>query len=299
VSRSNPSILSLASSSKRIIQIALLLAERKMTFSFCLGETAMLHEAMVGMLFRAIALGPESALFREDWKLMMAACERLDRAGGEFRELLENLARPSLILPIDESETKVGIRFQEDPLKHEGLFNTPIPSPEPKRIGAENMGSYTAALNLDCMTFSASPIHAGRPDGSKPTNWITPFSALGQTNDFQDVKRSHPPSSTGYSSLDSSSPDLTNAIDAASMETYAAQSSATEPWSSDLAFSPYYLRQRGAGLGFNDSHDPLGTGALPPDNDFICMAPAQIQIPQPASGTAGDVELFGVDLSLI
>ena len=289
-SRTNPSILSLASSSKRIIQIAMLLAERKMTFSFCLNERAMLQESMVGVSFEAIALGPDSALFREDWKLMTAACDRLESQGVlgscEFRKLLENLAsngankpRPSPTSRLEECEgpdSKVKIHFQDmdyppdrradlcptqastqngDDFLHSAPNNTHLLSCSeqmlsPERFGAENMRDYNTALNLDCMTFSASPIglnHAGRSDGSKSTDWDTPFSALGDTRDMHDSVRSssrcQPPSIGGFSSLASSSPKRLNSVNgvdvATTLETYAAQSCSptSGPWSSDSDFT--------------------------------------------------------------
>jgi hypothetical protein len=349
----------LASSSKRIIQIAMLLAERKMTFSFCLNEPAMLQESMVGVSFQAIALGPDSALFREDWKLMMAACDRLESQGVlgscEFRELLENLAsrgankpRASPISRLEECErpdSKVKIHFQDmdyPPDRRADLCSTQASTQNgddslrsvpnnthlvscsermlsPEGFGAENMSGCSTALNLDCMTFSVSPIglnHAGISDGSKSTDWDTPLSALADTRDIHDSVRSssrcQPPSIGGFSSLASSSPNRLNSVDgidmATTIETYATQScSATGPWSSDSDFTfnaPYYLRQRGVDVVLKDSNDTrIGSGAnaaIPSerlDDEFVCMAAAQTPISPP--GTFGDVDLFGVDLGLV
>jgi hypothetical protein len=380
-SRSNPSILSLASSSKRIIQIALLLAERKMTFSFCMNEREMLQESIVGVLFQAIALGPESALFREDWKLMMAACDRLEshavRGSREFRELLANLASDGTQMTKEinisrESGTNPTSNFVEGKrletleakrnghhrqrmnLSHERRTylclaqpstqadasflghstlnyapqfarSEPTLSPILQRVGEENMSSYVTTLNLDYMTFSMSnrtssiPLnHADRTHGSEPTDWTKLLSDLDNRKDIihERINRSsrcQPPSLGDYSSLASSSPkalNSANSIDAAAArDIFAPQPcSPSEPWPSDLDFSinaPYFLRQRGVKLVFNDNDDPkLSSGAdvaIPPelsDDELIRIAAVPNESSPLATGTLGDVELFGVDLSL-
>jgi hypothetical protein len=352
-------MLSLASSSKRIIQIAMLLAERNMTFSFCLNEPAMLQESMVGVSFQAIAIGPESALFQENWKLVTAACDRLESQGVpgscEFRALLANLAKHSGANKPRPTSTLEGrkksdgmVKIRLDPLPERrvdlrpaqtstqdgSVFLGPTSSnshllacseqmmtSELKRFRAENMRSYTTALNLDCMTFSAPPIHyhhAGRADGSKPADWEVPFSALEDAKDIHESVKPNsqcpPPSLGGFSSLASSSPKHLNSANGfevtTTLETYATQScSPTDPWSSDSDFhfsTPYYLRQRGVDPAFNDNSDPQlesgATAAISPeltDGEFMCTPAAQSLISPPPTGAFGDVELFGVDLSLV
>jgi hypothetical protein len=199
-------------------------------------------------------------------------------------------------------------------------YYEPALFPASQRVADQSAASFTTALNLDCMTFSASPVHSqhARSGGSK-SDWDQLFSASDDRKhaiheSTAGNSRRQPPSLGGYSSLASSSPrglNSTNGIDAAAtLGIFAAQSCPpTEPWSPESDFSinsPYYPRQRGGTHAFNDNYDlrlSSDPNAIAPaelaDSEFIHMAAAPNQIPSPATGTLGDVELFGVDLSLV
>ncbi|KAF2670436.1 hypothetical protein BT63DRAFT_424381 [Microthyrium microscopicum] len=95
--RSTPSIISLASASKRMIQIVDLLRERSMAFAFCLNENEVLLQAAFGLLFETLELGPESAVHKDDAKLMAVITQILEENNfpglEEFRKILDILLK--------------------------------------------------------------------------------------------------------------------------------------------------------------------------------------------------------------
>src|ERR1700712_4450480 len=89
-SRLNSSILSLASSSKCIIQILQLLEERNLAFAFCINKDELVLQSAFCLLFQSFDLGLNSAVSRDNAKLVGYVAEMLEKdpsAGHEgFRE---------------------------------------------------------------------------------------------------------------------------------------------------------------------------------------------------------------------
>lgn len=81
-----PSLLALADSSKRIIQITDLLQERNLSFSFCLNRGDMLALCAMTLLYRVVDLKPSSKLLRDDERLVNGVIKTLDatRAAGSI-----------------------------------------------------------------------------------------------------------------------------------------------------------------------------------------------------------------------
>jgi hypothetical protein len=80
-SRSNASILSLASSSKRIAQVIELLDERGLALALCLSEKDLLRQSAVGLLLQHLEMGSET-------KLIGSIFEKLD-ASDDFSKLAD------------------------------------------------------------------------------------------------------------------------------------------------------------------------------------------------------------------
>lgn len=90
-----PSLLSVADSSKRIIQIAELLEERSLSFSFCANRGDLLALCAMTLLYRDVDLKPSSKLMRDDERLVNSVIKTLDsgRAAGsvELRKVASML----------------------------------------------------------------------------------------------------------------------------------------------------------------------------------------------------------------
>ncbi|MCJ1285635.1 hypothetical protein MMC26_004976 [Xylographa opegraphella] len=78
-SKTSSSVIALADSSKHIIQIVQLLAERKMNFSFCLNKDELLLLAGFGLLFQNLDLNQEGRLIRDNQRLVCSVIQTLER----------------------------------------------------------------------------------------------------------------------------------------------------------------------------------------------------------------------------
>lgn len=87
--------MNLATSSKYIIQIAQLLEERRMSFSFCLNMNELLLVAGFGLLFQGLDLNRKGKWIQDSQRLVTYAIDVIDRNGGqgieEFRELASSM----------------------------------------------------------------------------------------------------------------------------------------------------------------------------------------------------------------
>ena len=85
------SVVAVASSSKRIIQMVQLLDERRMSFSFCLNKSELLISCGFGLLFQGIDLNPHGKLIQESRRLVCSVFKILERArspsAGHFKEV--------------------------------------------------------------------------------------------------------------------------------------------------------------------------------------------------------------------
>lgn len=80
------SLMALADSSKRMIQVTDLLQERNLSFSFCLNRGDMLALCAMTLLYRVVDLKPSSKLLRDDERLVNGVIKTLDatRAAGSI-----------------------------------------------------------------------------------------------------------------------------------------------------------------------------------------------------------------------
>ena len=90
-SRSSSSMITLAGSSKHMIQIIQLLNERGLSFSFCLNRDEVLVLAGFGLLFQGLNLDPNSKMLKDNQKMIIAAADILEKAAApcasEFRRV--------------------------------------------------------------------------------------------------------------------------------------------------------------------------------------------------------------------
>ena len=94
-SKASSSIMTLADSSKHIIQIIQLLEERRMSFTFCLNRNELLLLSGFSLLYQGVELDRQGKLMRDSQRLICSALSILERdsahSGAEFRKIASSL----------------------------------------------------------------------------------------------------------------------------------------------------------------------------------------------------------------
>lgn len=102
--KSSSSVMSLADSSKHIIQIVQLLEERTMSFSFCLNKNEMLTLCGLSILYQGLDLKQEGKFMQESQRLVVCVINLLEkvRAPGatDFKRLALSMIKMELPSPI-------------------------------------------------------------------------------------------------------------------------------------------------------------------------------------------------------
>ncbi|KAL8688758.1 MAG: hypothetical protein Q9224_004805, partial [Gallowayella concinna] len=80
--RASSSIMTLADSSKHIIQIVQLLEERKMSFSFCVNKNELVLLSGFGLLFQGLELNRKGKLMQDSQRLVCSVIAILERNAG-------------------------------------------------------------------------------------------------------------------------------------------------------------------------------------------------------------------------
>ncbi|QSZ33069.1 hypothetical protein DSL72_002654 [Monilinia vaccinii-corymbosi] len=92
---SSPFVISLAESSKHLIQIVQLLEERSMTFSFCLNRNSMLTLCGLSLLYQSLDLKQEGKLMQDNQRLVKIVFKFLEKANApgaaDFKRLASSL----------------------------------------------------------------------------------------------------------------------------------------------------------------------------------------------------------------
>lgn len=90
-SRSSSSMIAMTASSKHIVQIIQLLAERGLTFAFCLHKEELLVLSGLGLLYQSLDLDQDSKLLRDNQKTLASIMSALDSdkasCAAEFRRV--------------------------------------------------------------------------------------------------------------------------------------------------------------------------------------------------------------------
>ena len=93
--KSSPSVISLADSSKHIIQIVQLLEERSMSFSFCLNKNEMLTLCGLSLLYQGLDLKQEGKLMQDGQRLVSTVIKYLEKVkapgASDFRRLAASM----------------------------------------------------------------------------------------------------------------------------------------------------------------------------------------------------------------
>ncbi|TGO81303.1 hypothetical protein BPOR_1217g00020 [Botrytis porri] len=93
--KTSPSVISLADSSKHLIQITQLLEERNMTFSFCVNKNAMLTLCGLSLLYQGLDIKQEGNLMQESQRLVKTVIRFLEKGNAsgaaDFKKLASSL----------------------------------------------------------------------------------------------------------------------------------------------------------------------------------------------------------------
>lgn len=98
--KSSPSVMSLADSSKHIIQIVQLLEERNMSFSFCLNKNEMLTLCGLSFLYQGLDLKQEGKMMQEGQRFVAVVTKYLEKANApgaaDFKKLAASMINLNL-----------------------------------------------------------------------------------------------------------------------------------------------------------------------------------------------------------
>ena len=140
---SSVSIVSLAASSKHIIQISQLLEERNMSFSFPVHKDSVLVMAMCGVMLQSLAAKPGSMLLRD--------CEKSTEAA---LDLLKNHAHTNQQRSLHSSMQLIenNIMCHEGPRRRSSVAQSDLDSPRSGKSGRRlssslNASQYSSAVN--------------------------------------------------------------------------------------------------------------------------------------------------------
>jgi len=105
--KSSPSVISLADSSKHIIQIVQLLEERNMAFSFCLNKNEMLTLCGLSLLYQGLDLKQEGKLMQDGQRLVAVVIKYLEKANApgavDFKRLAASMLSMNSHLKLPKS----------------------------------------------------------------------------------------------------------------------------------------------------------------------------------------------------
>lgn len=107
--KSSPSVMSLADSSKHIIQIVQLLEERSMSFSFCLNKNEMLTLCGLSILYQGLDLKQEGKLMQESQRLVTSVVQILTKnqapGASDFKRLASSMIRLESPSPMPSNDS--------------------------------------------------------------------------------------------------------------------------------------------------------------------------------------------------
>lgn len=104
--KASPSVLSVANSSKHIIQIVQLLEERNLSFSFCINKNEALTLCGLSLLYQGLDLKQEGKLMQDSQRLVTAVIGLLEKADAPRATDFSRLA--ASMIPLETAPLAVG-----------------------------------------------------------------------------------------------------------------------------------------------------------------------------------------------
>lgn len=162
--------MSIADSSKHMIQIIQLLEERNMIFSFCLNKCDMLIVCAMTLLYQAIDLNKESKLMREHEKLVNAVVKITARAKAPGSWNLKKIA--GRLVTIDEPFTVQAVSLHDASMQ------------APSQRSSPSMGAARKAASTNGHYLEASASETDLHDKHDRMRRMTMPSGQGQRPEF-------------------------------------------------------------------------------------------------------------------
>lgn len=104
--KSSSSVISLADSSKHLIQITQLLEERSMAFSFCLNRNSMLTLCGLSLLYQGLDLKHEGKLMQDNQRLVNIIIRFLEKSNAPSAADFKKLASSLIVLDSQSMDSK-------------------------------------------------------------------------------------------------------------------------------------------------------------------------------------------------
>jgi len=143
--KSSPSVISLAESSKHIIQIVQLLEERGMSFSFCVNKNEMLTLCGLSLLYQGLDLKQSGKLMQDGQRLVAVVVKLLENAGApgatDFKKLSTSMFKVDTPARTPAGRSPNGIAAQMS------SKSTPSPAAPRQQIRSQIYGHGSATMS--------------------------------------------------------------------------------------------------------------------------------------------------------
>lgn len=146
-----PALISISESSKHIIQIAQLLEERSLSFSFCMNKCDLLAVCALTLLYQAIDLKRDSKLLREDERLVNDVLQTLRKNQSPGFVDLERAASV-LITVTDPSSPSLMNKHVRKSSMTSGPRRSSPPTSFPKQNSPQMAGQFPASASETDLT---------------------------------------------------------------------------------------------------------------------------------------------------
>ncbi|KAI9055570.1 hypothetical protein LZ554_000516 [Drepanopeziza brunnea f. sp. 'monogermtubi'] len=159
--KSSPSVISLADSSKHIIQIVQLLVERNMSFSFCLNKNETLTICGLGILYQGLDLKQEGKLMKYSQRLVATVVQLLEKANApgavDFKRLSFSIIPevPAIGLS-DRSPNEMGVPTSSESTPSP-MVARQQPRPQVHRHSSATMSERDPLSHQDKLRYATAP----------------------------------------------------------------------------------------------------------------------------------------------
>ena len=170
--KSSPSLISLADSSKHIIQIVQLLEERNMSFSLCLNKNELLTLCGLSILYQRLDLKQEGKLMQDGQRLVGTVIRFLEKANAPGAADFKRLAMS--MIPVDPQPKALPGRSSTGMVTPTSSKSTPSPTiarqqiqPQLYRHGSTAMSDQELLSQQEKLRRATMPnLSAQRPDAT-------------------------------------------------------------------------------------------------------------------------------------
>ncbi|TVY82332.1 Transcriptional activator protein acu-15 [Lachnellula suecica] len=143
--KSSSSVISLADSSKHIIQIVQLLEERSMSFSFCVNKNEMLTLCGLSLLYQGLDLKQEGKLMQDGHRRIAVVIKLLEKANAPGAADFKRLAGP--MINLEPKPKPAGARTPSSMAAPKSTKSTPSPSVPKQQLRPQIYRNTSATMS--------------------------------------------------------------------------------------------------------------------------------------------------------